>query len=420
MTKTRFRAAVAPLRRSLSFSQPAVSTVDALVGELRPVEPLVALRPAQLKATAERFVQSFPGDVLYAVKCNPEPAVLRALWRGGVRHFDCASPGEIRLVRQMFPDASIHYMHPVKAPAFIREAYFRFGVRDFSLDSAEEIEKIVAATDGAQDLGLYIRLAMPKGQAAYDLSGKFGAAMADAPDLLRQARAVARRLGLCFHVGSQCLDPSAYGRALAMAGAAIAESGVTVDGIDVGGGFPVAYPDEEPPDLDAYFAAIKTGFDMLGLPEARLWCEPGRALVAAGASVVVQVQARRGDVLYINDGTYGSLSDAGVPHLRFPARLVRPEGAEASAELIGFAFYGPTCDSADYMAGPFFLPADVQAGDWIELGQLGAYGTCLRTAFNGFERVQVAEVCDRPLLRTPGHPETGAAPAVPARARHAA
>jgi ornithine decarboxylase len=420
MTKTRFRMAVAPLRRPLSTAaQPAVATVDALVAELRPVDPLVALRPAQLKATAERFVAGFPGDVLYAVKCNPEPAVLRALWHGGVRHFDCASPGEIRLVRQMFPDAAIHYMHPVKPVSAIREAYFRFGVRDFSLDSAEEIEKIMAATDGAQDLGLYIRLAMPKGQAAYDLSGKFGASLADAPALLCRARAVARRLGICFHVGSQCLDPSAYGRALDMAGAVIAEAGVAIDGIDVGGGFPVAYPDEEPPDLGAYFAAVKAGFAKLGLPAARLWCEPGRALVAAGASVVVQVQARRGDILHINDGTYGTLSDAGVPHLRFPARLVRPEGAIPAADLKGFSFYGPTCDSADYMAGPFFLPEDVQVGDWIELGQLGAYSTCLRTAFNGFDRVQLAEVSDRPLLRTPGHPEVEVA-TVPARARRAA
>jgi ornithine decarboxylase len=383
--------------------------VDRLVDQLRPVEPLYCARPQVMQATAARFVADFPGDVLYAVKCNPEPTVLRALWRGGVRHFDCASPSEIRIVRQLFPEAQIHYMHPIKPAAFIRQAYFEFGVRDFSLDSAEEVDKIVAATDGAPDLGLYIRLAMPKGQAAYDLSGKFGVAPEAAPALLRQARAVSARLGLCFHVGSQCLDPSAYGRALDLAGSVIAEAGVAIDGIDVGGGFPVSYPDETPPELGLYFQAIRAGFAKLGLPShVKLWCEPGRAMVAAGASVVVQVEARRGDVLYINDGVYGSLADAGTAKWRFPARAIRPD-SKIEGALKGFSFYGPTCDSADFMAGPFLLPDDIGPGDWIELGQLGAYGACLRTAFNGFERILIAEVADQPLLATPGHPARFAA-----------
>ena len=409
MNKLRSRVAVGPLRRPLSAPAPIAPSVDRLVDQLRPVEPLYCARPQVMQATAARFVADFPGDVLYAVKCNPEPTVLRALWRGGVRHFDCASPGEIRVVRQLFPEAHIHYMHPIKQAAFIRQAYFEFGVRDFSLDSAEEIDKIVAATDGAADLGLYIRLAMPKGQAAYDLSGKFGAAPEAAALLLRKARGVSARLGICFHVGSQCLDPSAYGRALELAGSVIAEAGVAIDGIDVGGGFPVSYPDETPPELDLYFAAIREGFAKLGLPaHVKLWCEPGRAMVAAGASVVVQVEARRGDVLYINDGVYGSLADAGTAKWRFPARAIRPDG-KTEGELKGFSFYGPTCDSADFMAGPFLLPDDIGPGDWIELGQLGAYGACLRTGFNGFERILIAEVADQPLLATPGHPARYAA-----------
>ena len=409
MDKLRSRVAVGPLRRPHSAPAPIAPTVDRLVDQLRPVEPLYCARPQVMQATAARFVADFPGDVLYAVKCNPEPTVLRALWRGGVRHFDCASPSEIRIVRQLFPEAQIHYMHPIKPAAFIRQAYFEFGVRDFSLDSAEEVDKIVAATDGAPDLGLYIRLAMPKGQAAYDLSGKFGVAPEAAPALLRQARAVSARLGLCFHVGSQCLDPSAYGRALDLAGSVIAEAGVAIDGIDVGGGFPVSYPDETPPELGLYFQAIRAGFAKLGLPShVKLWCEPGRAMVAAGASVVVQVEARRGDVLYINDGVYGSLADAGTAKWRFPARAIRPD-SKIEGALKGFSFYGPTCDSADFMAGPFLLPDDIGPGDWIELGQLGAYGACLRTAFNGFERILIAEVADQPLLATPGHPARFAA-----------
>src|SRR5919202_1517448 len=131
---------------------------------------------------ARDFVAGFPGEVLYAVKCNPEPAVLRALWAGGVRHFDCASAGEVSLVRSMFPEAGIHFMHPVKARSAIREAWGRHGVRDFVLDSAEELAKILAETGAgaADDLGLVVRLALPKGEAVYDLSGKFGAAPAEA------------------------------------------------------------------------------------------------------------------------------------------------------------------------------------------------------------------------------------------------
>jgi len=412
MAPIRSRAAVAPLRhRSEPVREPLMlPEVTELVAADRPTEPMHCLRPATIAAAARRFVVGFAGDVLYAVKCNPEPAVLRALWEGGVRHFDCASAAEVRLVRQMFPQAQIHFMHPVKSRPAIREAYERHAVRDFVLDSADELEKILQETGGAADLGLVVRLAMPKGGAVYDLSGKFGASLEEAVALLRAARPHAVRLGLSFHVGSQCLDPAAYGRALALVGEAVRGAGVPVEVIDVGGGFPVAYPDVTPPPLGAYFAAIQEGFAALDLPGARLWAEPGRALVAAGTSVVVLVEARRGDVLYVNDGVYGSLSDAGAPGFRFPVRMIRLEG-EASATLRPFAFFGPTCDSADFMRGPFLLPEDIREGDWIEIGQLGAYGGCLRTAFNGFDRARMAEVRDQPLLETPGHAEEVAAAA---------
>jgi ornithine decarboxylase len=423
MTHARLRAAVTPLRRRAPLPEPARPLVDDVVAVERPSEPMHCLRPAAIAAAARRFVRTFPGDVLYAVKCNPEPRVLRAVWAGGVRHFDCASPAEIALVRQMFPKTAIHYMHPVKARAAIREAYGQHGVRDFALDSADELAKILDETAAAspgeggsaeRDLGLFVRLALPKSGALYDLSGKFGVPLAEAAGLLRAARPHAARLGICFHVGSQCLEPGAYARALSLVGEAIGAAGVAVDAVDVGGGFPVSYPDVVPPSLDAYLTAIRDGFAALGLPATtRLWAEPGRALVAGGASVVVQVQLRRGDTLYINDGVYGSLSDAGAPGFRFPARLIRPDGggerAESPAALRGFELFGPTCDSVDRMKGPFLLPEDVREGDWIEIGQLGAYGACLRTAFNGFDRARLIEVRDPPLLETPGYDAAAAA-----------
>jgi ornithine decarboxylase len=392
----RIRSAVSPLRRQFDAYPVRRPTVDAVVAADRPEEPIHCLRPTALNRIAEDFLQAFSGDVLYAVKCNPDPAVLRALWDGGIRHFDCASLPEVRLIRDMFPDAAIHFMHPVKARGAIREAWGRHGVRDFVLDSAAELAKIqteIAATEVPGSLGLIVRIALPRGGAKLDLSGKFGADFDLATELLRSARGSAATLGVSFHVGSQCLDPLAWRDALALTGQVIRAAGVRVDVIDVGGGFPVAYPDQEPAPLGAFFAEIDAGFERLKLPDTRLWAEPGRALVAAGTSVVVQVQARRGDALYINDGVYGSLADAGTLGFRYPVRLIRPEGG-AVAETIDFSLFGPTCDSADVMHGPFPLPADAAEGDWIEISQLGAYGGCLCTAFNGFDRARIVEVAD--------------------------
>jgi len=423
VSNLRVRSAVSPLRRrqgeaATAFAAPFHS-VDALIADQRPEEPMHCIRPEILSATAHDFVEAFPGDVLYAVKCNPDPAVLRALWAGGVRHFDCASPNEVVLVRQMFADARIHLMHPIKSRGAVREAWARYDVRDFVLDSDAELAKILdetIATGVSGDLGLIVRLALPKGGAVLDLSGKFGAEAAEAVALLRAARPHAARLGVAFHVGSQCLDPLAWRRALGIAGEVIAEAGVAIDIVDVGGGFPVGYPDVEPPPLGAFMAEIEAGFERLDLPCARLWAEPGRALVAGGGSVVVQVQARRGDALYINDGVYGSLADAGALGFRYPVRCIHANSIAGSGvndiiagsgvndiicgdAEIGFSFFGPTCDSADTMRGPFFLPADIAEGDWIEIGQLGAYGACLRTGFNGFDRARIAEIFDAPLDR---------------------
>ena len=400
MSNLRVRTAVTPLRRRFPDAATVLPSVDDLVAIERPEVPMHCLRPAAIRASAHEFVQAFPGNVLYAVKCNPEPAVLRAIHAGGVTHFDCASIVEVALVRQMFSDAAIHFMHPIKARSAIREAWARHGVRDFVLDSTEELAKIlheIAATGVDGELGLIVRLALPKGSAVLDLSGKFGAPPTLAAELLRAARPHAARLGLSFHVGSQCLDPLAWRDALALAGEVIRDVGVPLDIIDIGGGFPVPYPDIEPPPLGAFLAEIEAGFERLELPNAQLWAEPGRALVASGGSVVVQVQHRRGDALYINDGVYGALADAGTLGFRYPVRLIRPAGAPPSSAQIGFSFFGPTCDSADTMRGPFLLPADVMEGDWIEVGQLGAYGGCLRTAFNGFDRARMVEVRDAPM-----------------------
>ena len=401
--------AQARLVSSRPFGRAVLPSIDAVVARARPSDPLLCLRPAALAAAARRFVDLFPGDVLYAVKCNPEPRVLPALWAGGIRHFDCASLAEIALVRKLLPASELHFMHPVKSRPAIRDAFHTYDVTDFAFDSADELAKILQETvpvglvGDPATLGLFVRLALPKGGAVYDLSGKFGAPLDKAVELLRAARPHAARLGIAFHVGSQCLDPDAYARAMALAGEAIVACGVPVNIVDVGGGFPVSYPDMVPPPLEDYIAAI----DAAALPgNVRLWAEPGRALVAGGGSVVVQVQLRRGDTLFVNDGVYGNLSDAGALGFRFPARRIRLGEADADqGPLADFALFGPTCDSADRMRGPFRLPTDMREGDWVELGQLGAYGACLRTGFNGFGKSELVEVADPSMLATPGYEE---------------
>ncbi|MFO1154551.1 MAG: type III PLP-dependent enzyme [Rhodospirillales bacterium] len=410
MARSLPKLAVSALGRRFDAVRGNLPTVDATVAAERPAEPLHCLRPRGIAATARLFAAGFAGDVLYAVKCNPEPRVLRALWAGGIRHFDCASLAEVMLVRQMFPDAAIHFMHPVKARPAIREAFARHGVSDFVFDSGTELDKIVEET-GGRPVGLILRMAVGGDGARYALTGKFGVTGETAVELLRAARTKARRLGIAFHVGSQCLKPQAYTDALIEAGRIAAAAEVDLDILDVGGGFPVSYADTTPPPLSAYFAAIEAGLQASGLAgQVRLWAEPGRVLVASGTSVVVQVQLRRGQELYINDGVYGSLSDAGVPGFRFPVCLIRPDGPDPAAAAVAFRLFGPTCDSADRMDGPFHLPADTAEGDWIEIGQLGAYGASLRTAFNGFDRARLVEVSDPPLVATPGHTLPSARP----------
>lgn len=380
------RAASTKSRSRLIHGNPPSyqGTLDEAVAELRPVLPMYVTRPDELAADASKFVNLFPGDVLYAVKCNPEKHVLQGLAKAGVRNFDVASLEEIKAVRKVAPKAKLYYMHPVKSPEAIRAAYFEHGVRAFVLDSKDELYKIMRETNLASDLELFVRLALPKNKKAMiDFSSKFGALPNEAAELLELSRSVSVKLGLCLHVGTQTTDPAVFKRALKVAAAVIKASGVTVDVLDVGGGFPVEYPDQPVPDLSVFIEAIKEGLHQNKLSHMNLMCEPGRALVARSGSLIVRVEGRKGDMLFINDGTYGGLFDAGAQlRGRFPVRRV---GDEAIAEgLTAFRFAGPTCDSIDMMQGPFYLPEDIKAGEWIEIKQTGAYSSALRSNFNGF------------------------------------
>ncbi|HEX7751120.1 MAG TPA: type III PLP-dependent enzyme [Novosphingobium sp.] len=373
---------------------------SAVARAFAPDEPMILNRPHAAARAARFFAEKFPGKSLYAVKANPSPELLRVLWLAGITHYDVASIAEVRLVRATLPEAVLCFMHPVKAPSAIAEAYKVHGVRTFSLDTQEELDKIVAATadeagNAAEDLALCVRLRVSSEYSELSLASKFGIDLADAAPLLQATRQVADSLGVCFHVGSQAMTPFAYVQALERVRAAIVDAAVTVDIVDVGGGFPSIYPDMVPPPLEDYFASIHRAAESLPISySSELWCEPGRALCAEYNSLIVKVEKRRGDELYINDGAYGALYDAAHVGWRFPVRCLGEGRAPAEA---GFSFYGPTCDDADFMEGPFLLPADIQAGDYIEIGMLGAYGAAMRTAFNGFGQGGAVEVADEPM-----------------------
>jgi ornithine decarboxylase len=368
----------------------------AAIASQRPVQPVTLLRPHAARRAARFFVEKFPGKSIYAVKANPSPDLLEVLWDSGVTHYDVASISEVRLVAKTLPKAVQCFMHPVKAEEAIAEAYFDHGVRTFSLDTMDELQKILRATQDAADLNLCVRIRVSSDHSKLSLASKFGADPSEMKELLFAARQAADALGICFHVGSQAMTPAAYAEAMQRVRAAIVEAAVTVDIVDVGGGFPSSYPGMEPPPLEAYFDVIHNAFESLPISySAELWCEPGRALCAEYASVLVRVEKRRGDELYINDGAYGALFDAAHIGWRFPVELVRETDSEAKD--MGFSFYGPTCDDLDHMAGPFMLPADVQAGDYIEIGMLGAYGCAMRTGFNGFGSDLKIVVEDEPM-----------------------
>ena len=368
-----------------------------LASALKPVQPVTLIRPHAAKRAARFFVEKFPGRSIYAVKANPSPDLIQLLWDSGITHFDVASIAEVRLVAGLVPEATLCFMHPVKAEEAIREAYQTHGVRTFSLDTLEELEKIVRATGNATDLTLCVRLRVSSEHSKLSLASKFGADPTDVKELLIAARQAADALGICFHVGSQAMTPAAYSDAMERVRAAIVSAGVTVDVVDVGGGFPSSYPGMEPPPLEVFFDVIHRAFESLPVSySSELWCEPGRALCAEYSSLLVRVEKRRGDELYINDGAYGALFDAAHIGWRFPVDLLRDTPSRSRDH--GFSFYGPTCDDMDHMAGPFMLPADVDTGDYIEIGMLGAYGCAMRTGFNGFGSVDTIEVTDEPMV----------------------
>ena len=373
-------------------------SVDELVSQLKPEKPIYCIRKKSIQLASTYFRNKFPGKILYAVKTNPHPEVLKTIVESGIENFDVASIQEIKDIRAIDPNAKCSYMHTVKSRESIRDAYFNHNIKTFSLDTKDELIKIIESTNRASDLELFIRIAVSNEHAEIDLSKKFGALASEASGLLRLTKQYAKKIGLSFHVGSQCMHPISYVKGISEVGNIIKKTKIIPDYINIGGGFPAIYPDLVPQSLDNYFEEIKRGLENLKLEKLpELICEPGRAIVAESGSTIVRINLRKKQKLYINDGTYGTLFDAGTPNIVYPSRIIK-SGKIISKKLTAFDFYGPTCDSMDYMKGPFLLPNNIKENDYIELGQLGAYGLTFRTQFNGFYSNEIYEVEDEPIM----------------------
>ena len=371
-------------------------SVEELVNQLKPEKPVYCIRKNSVTKASKFFQENFPGDILYAVKTNPHPEVIRTLIDSGINQFDIASIEEIKQVRKFTSTAKCSYMHTVKSPESIKSAYFEYGIKTFALDTKEELIKIIRYTNNAKDLELFVRVAVSNEHAEIDLSKKFGALTSESLGLLRLAKQHAKKVGLSFHVGSQCMHPIG----ISEIGNIIKKTKIIPDYINVGGGFPTIYPDLVPHNLTEYFNEIKKSLKNLVLERMpKIICEPGRALVAESGSTIVRVNLRKKQKLYINDGTYGTLFDAGNPNIVFPSKMIKETSNKIiSKKMTAFNFFGPTCDSMDYMNGPFVLPNNIKENDYIELGQLGAYGLIFRTQFNGFYSDEIYEVEDAPIM----------------------
>jgi ornithine decarboxylase len=369
---------------------PRYATAEKAIEALKPSEPLYLIRPGKFAAAARQFLDGFPGDVLYAVKANPHPLILSQLWAAGVRHFDTASLGEIELVRGVLPDALCHFMAPVRLPGQAKAAFESHGVTDFVVDSDSELDKLLAETGNPKKLRIFVRLVAQLGGALLEMSSKYGCRPEEAAKLLKRVKQAGAQPCLTFHVGSQCLSPFSYAQAIEIAHRTVTLAGIEITALDIGGGFPAAYAGEDPPPFHWYFDMIKEALANLGLPKLHVMCEPGRALVAQGLSLVTQVVMRRGDRLYLNDGIYGSFDEqrfAGFDE-NYPAVAITLDAKGNAKRISGdkrpFRAYGPTCDSADVLPRPQMLPDAIAKDDFVLFGAMGAYTVSSRSPFNGY------------------------------------
>jgi ornithine decarboxylase len=369
---------------------PSFASVEDLVRQKQTDAPVFCFFPERARAAARTFVDGFPGEVLYAVKANPAPQLLRWFNEGGIRNFDVASIPEIAMVRQILPGCGCFYNHPIKPRRSIVQAYKEFGVRDFVVDHVSELDKVLEEV--GTELTLEVRIASDSAHARINFGSKFGATLEEAAVLLRLVRERGARAAVCMHVGYQTTNPVAFAEGVRRAGEVVRASGVTIQYLNMGGGFPsVLMPKGS--SLEDFFvevAAARASDE--ALREVPLKCEPGSALAHPAGGVLAMVLAVKNERVYLNDGVYGALSEIMHTKVQPPTRTFAPSGLERKRPLGRFTVFGPTCDSYDTLPIPFALPSSLREGDWLMFDVLGAYSTATMTDFNGLGAHELAVI----------------------------
>jgi ornithine decarboxylase len=361
--------------------RPQYSSVEHLLREKTTDTPVFCLFPKRMRAAAEEFRRGFSGEVMYAIKANPDPEVVGWLVEAGIESFDTASIPEIALARSVLAAARCSYNHPIKPRASIVTAYRDWGIRDFVVDHVAELEKLLEEI--RHDIIVQVRVATPNPNAKVSFNEKFGASPEDATSLLRLIRSRGATPALTMHVGWQTTDPEAFAAGVRLLAAVAESAGVHPEYLNVGGGFPSLLM---PAGLrlthffDAIDGAHSSEPSIASVP---LRCEPGSALVTFGGGVLTQVLLVKEHAIYLNDGIYGALAELLHSKTQPPTRVYRRDGELRSGAGRQFKIFGPTCDSFDVSPVPFTIPADTVEGDWLFLESMGAYSAPLITDFNG-------------------------------------
>lgn len=358
--------------------------LDALTGD----SPVLAYDLDAVRHRLRQFTAAFEGrvGVRYAVKCNPDPWVLKTVAEQGAG-FEVASLGELLEILTLGGNAAdTLYSNPVKPPSHIFSAHLA-GVRRFAVDSVQEVEKVAAAAPGAQ---VYARLRVDDTSSRFPLSSKFGCSHDQAERLLLAARELGLEpAGLTFHVGSQCTDVDAWAHAVRKCGpvmTSLERRGIRLTLLDLGGGFPADYGVEPVPSLSAIGARVLQALDELPYLPGEVLCEPGRAVVAEAATLITTVIGRTErngrDWVFVDVGAYNGLMEAAQTggRMEFPLSSSRHQGAGTVRGTVT----GPSCDSSDTLFQDAELPADLAVGDRLYIGSAGAYSLCYAAPFNGF------------------------------------
>jgi ornithine decarboxylase len=327
-------------------------------------------------------------EIYYPVKSNDHPHILSTL-HGLGSGFEAASWGELEgLLAIGVSPRRIIFGAPIKSIDGIASAY-EAGVRLFAYDSYAEISKLSSAAPGCS---VYLRLSVPfRGDSIFPLNGKFGVEPQEALQLLQAARKEGLEpCGLSFHVGSQCLEPSSWWRAIASAACVWEQAlraGLRMSILNLGGGIPIPYCDPVP-DKEVFLSHIALALSSHFRDIPQLILEPGRAMVGDIAvmvgSVIGKAYREGKDWIYLDTGIYQGLVEAAQEPGRFSYRICTAGAGPLREYIIG----GPTCDSSDVIARKVFLP-EVECGDLLFIFNTGAYTNVCATNFNGFPPPQI-------------------------------